>query len=110
MTTLPQDSSSSDCSSARRCSSLWLLHCGCWVVPMGLSSGGVAVVPLVVLLGFLYSERPLDVFGLDLLCVCLRSRGAGLWDLTLAMAYFYGETLYTQMRSHSNPQVFRFRC
>ncbi|MEQ2185915.1 hypothetical protein GOODEAATRI_023028 [Goodea atripinnis] len=37
-------------------------------------------------------------------------QGAGLWLLTLTIAYFYGEALYTQARSHSDPQVFRFRC
>ncbi|MED6255336.1 hypothetical protein ATANTOWER_008096, partial [Ataeniobius toweri] len=42
---------------AHCCSSLGLLHCGCWVVPLGLSPallwGWVAVVPAVVLLEFL---------------------------------------------------------
>ncbi|MEQ2239623.1 hypothetical protein ILYODFUR_006305 [Ilyodon furcidens] len=34
---------------------------------------------------------------------CPRSRGPVLWLLTLAIAYFYGETLYTQAYSHSDP-------
>ncbi|MEQ2244213.1 hypothetical protein ILYODFUR_014795 [Ilyodon furcidens] len=93
--------------------SLGLLQCGCRVVPLGLSAAllwGVAVVPVVVLLGFLCSGRPSDVYCSDLLSVCLGSKGAGLWLLTLAIAYLYGETLYIQARSHSDPQVFRFRC
>ncbi|MEQ2160290.1 hypothetical protein GOODEAATRI_032078 [Goodea atripinnis] len=53
---------------AHRCSTLGLLHCGCWVIPQGLSPAllwGVVVVPGVVLLGFLCSGGPLDVCGLD---------------------------------------------
>ncbi|MED6283880.1 hypothetical protein CHARACLAT_013573 [Characodon lateralis] len=98
------------------CSSLELLHCGCWVDPLVELGGspvllwGVAVVPAVVLMGFLCSGGPLDGYGSDLLHICPGSRGAGLWLLTLAIAYFYGETLHTQTCSHSDPQVFRFRC
>ncbi|MEQ2302504.1 hypothetical protein AMECASPLE_007429 [Ameca splendens] len=62
---------------AHRCSSLRLLHCGCWVVPLGFSpaplwggysspGGGSPEVP--VLWG------PLDVCGLDLLRICPGSR------------------------------------
>ncbi|MEQ2312003.1 hypothetical protein AMECASPLE_026439 [Ameca splendens] len=75
-----------------------------------LFSGGVAVVLAVVLLGFLCSGGPLDICGSDILHICPRSRGAGLWVLTLVIPYFYGETLYTQVCSHSDPQVFRLRC
>ncbi|MEQ2178557.1 hypothetical protein GOODEAATRI_015299 [Goodea atripinnis] len=50
------------------------------------------VVPPMVLLEFLCSGGPLDVYGMDLLRICPRSRGAGLWLLTLAIAYLYGET------------------
>ncbi|MEQ2287300.1 hypothetical protein AMECASPLE_010944 [Ameca splendens] len=57
------------------------------------------------LLGFLCSGGPLHVYGSDLLHLCPGSRGAGLWLLTLAYANVYGETLYTQERSHSDPQV-----
>ncbi|MEQ2282002.1 hypothetical protein AMECASPLE_036048 [Ameca splendens] len=91
---------------ARCFSSLGLLHCGCWVVPLGLSPAllwGVAVV--LVPLGFLCFGGPLDVYGSDLFRICPGSRGAGLWLLTLTIAYFYGKTLYTQARSHSDPQV-----
>ncbi|MEQ2257479.1 hypothetical protein ILYODFUR_035293 [Ilyodon furcidens] len=80
-----------------------------WDSPL-LFSGEAAVVPAVVLLGFLSSGGSLDVCGSDLLRICPGSRGAGLWLLTLTIAYLYGETLYTQALSHSDPQVFRFRC
>ncbi|MED6275702.1 hypothetical protein CHARACLAT_029097 [Characodon lateralis] len=55
--------------------------------------GGVAIVPVIILLGFLCSGGPLDVYGSDLLHICPRSSGAGLWLLTLTIAYFYGKTL-----------------
>ncbi|MEQ2229277.1 hypothetical protein ILYODFUR_017294 [Ilyodon furcidens] len=90
-------------------SALWLLGGSPGTLPCS-SLGGVAVVPAVLLLGFLCSGGPLDVCGLDLLLICPRSRVVGLWLLTLNLAYFYGETVYTQARSHSDPQVFRFRC
>ncbi|MEQ2219950.1 hypothetical protein ILYODFUR_000374 [Ilyodon furcidens] len=88
---------------ARRCSSLGLLHCGCWVVPLGLSpallcweSPGDGYPGAPVLWGLL------DVYGSDLLRTCPRSRGAGPWLLTLNIAYFYRETCihkcaYTQI-------------
>ncbi|MED6255868.1 hypothetical protein ATANTOWER_016154 [Ataeniobius toweri] len=90
-------------------SALWLLGGSPVTLPL-LFSGGVAVVLAVVLLGFLCSGGPLDICGSDILHICPRSRGAGLWVLILAIAYFYGETLYTQVCSHSDPQVFRLRC
>ncbi|MED6256596.1 hypothetical protein ATANTOWER_030060 [Ataeniobius toweri] len=45
-----------------------------WDSPL-LVSGGFAVVPAVVLLGFLCSESPLDVCGSDVLHICPGSRG-----------------------------------
>ncbi|MED6247576.1 hypothetical protein ATANTOWER_008373 [Ataeniobius toweri] len=45
---------------------------------------------------------PLDVWGSVLLRICPGSRGAGLWLLTLAIAFFYGETLYTQALRPTN--------
>ncbi|MED6285976.1 hypothetical protein CHARACLAT_001058 [Characodon lateralis] len=86
---------------------LWLLG-GSLATLLCSSLGGL--VPAVVLVGFLCSGGPLDVCGSDLLRICPGSRGAGLWLLTLATANFYGQTLCTQARSHSDPQVFRFRC
>ncbi|MEQ2256323.1 hypothetical protein ILYODFUR_023088 [Ilyodon furcidens] len=91
------------------CSSLGLLHCGCWVVPLGLSPalfwGGCGSSPGVPVLW--------GAFG----CLWLRSppylsqvKGAGLQLLTLTIVYFYEETLYTQVLSHSDPQVFSLRC
>ncbi|MEQ2229043.1 hypothetical protein ILYODFUR_014834 [Ilyodon furcidens] len=92
----------------------------CWLTPSGclLGPGSLDYVRTllgewflaVVLLGFLCSGGPSDAYGSDLLRICPGSRGAGLWLLTLNIAYFYGETLYTQARSYSDPQVFRFRC
>ncbi|MEQ2223660.1 hypothetical protein ILYODFUR_038909 [Ilyodon furcidens] len=72
-----------------------------WDSPL-LHSGVVTVVPAVVLLGFLCSGGPLDVYGLDLLCICPGSRGVGLWLLTLTIAYFYGESLYAHVDSGVN--------
>ncbi|MEQ2216622.1 hypothetical protein XENOCAPTIV_019398 [Xenoophorus captivus] len=34
----------------------------------------------------------------------------GLWAHQCSSLGFPGKTLYTQVRSHSDPQVFRFRC
>ncbi|MED6252081.1 hypothetical protein ATANTOWER_006763 [Ataeniobius toweri] len=90
-------------------SALWLLGGSPGTLPCS-SLIGVAIVPAVVLLGFLCSGGPLDVSGSHLLRICPASKGAGLGLLTLAIAYFYGETLCTQARSHSDPQVFRLRC
>ncbi|MED6262531.1 hypothetical protein ATANTOWER_021187 [Ataeniobius toweri] len=63
---------------ARRCSSVGLLHCGSWVVPLWLSSvllWGFAIIPAVVLPGSPCSGGPLDICGSDLLHVCPGSRG-----------------------------------
>ncbi|MEQ2270480.1 hypothetical protein XENORESO_017094, partial [Xenotaenia resolanae] len=49
------------------------------------------------------SQTPLD--GSDLLCVCLVSWGAGLWPLTPAIEYSYGEPLCTQAHSNIHPRV-----
>ncbi|MEQ2233373.1 hypothetical protein ILYODFUR_021072 [Ilyodon furcidens] len=98
---------------ARHCSSLRLLHCGCWVVPLGFSpapllgdystpfGGSPGVLVLWGAFGCLWLRSPLYLSLVQ---------GAGLWLLTLTIAYIYGETLYTQACSHSDPQVFRFRC
>ncbi|MEQ2302912.1 hypothetical protein AMECASPLE_011518 [Ameca splendens] len=94
-------------------SSLGLLHSGSCVVSLGLSfallwgcsgssGGGSPRVPVLWgAFGCLGPRSP----------TCLSQvQGAGLWLLTLAIAYFYGETLYTQARSQLHPQVFGFRC
>ncbi|MEQ2234725.1 hypothetical protein ILYODFUR_034398 [Ilyodon furcidens] len=54
-----------------------------------LFPGVLAVVLAVVLPGF-----PCSGGWLRSLCLS-RMQGVGLWLLTLAIAYFYGETLYT---------------
>ncbi|MEQ2232946.1 hypothetical protein ILYODFUR_016687 [Ilyodon furcidens] len=78
----------------RRASALWLLGGSPGTLPcfsLGGVAGTTALSPVVrVLWG------PLDVYGSDLLHICPRSRGEGLWLLTHTIAYFYGETLYTQ--------------
>ncbi|MEQ2238543.1 hypothetical protein ILYODFUR_034110 [Ilyodon furcidens] len=71
-----------------------------WGSPL-LFSGGVAVGLALVLPGFPCCGGPLDVCGLDLLRVSLRSRGAGLWLLTLAIAYLFMEKPYLQERAHT---------
>ncbi|MEQ2296641.1 hypothetical protein AMECASPLE_026716 [Ameca splendens] len=74
-------------------SALWLLGGSPWILSCFPLGGGS-----------LCTVGPLDIYGSDLLRICPRSRGAGLWLLTLAITYFYGETLYTQARSYSDPQ------
>ncbi|MEQ2178020.1 hypothetical protein GOODEAATRI_009681 [Goodea atripinnis] len=89
---------------ARRCGSLGLLHCRCWVVPLGLSTallwggcgspgGGSPGVPVLWgAFGCLWLGSPL--------CPP-REHGAGRWVLKLPIAYFCGETLYTN-RVHTH--------
>ncbi|MEQ2282103.1 hypothetical protein AMECASPLE_037082 [Ameca splendens] len=62
-------------------SELWLLG-GSPGTPPCSSLGGRRSPGVPVLWG------PLDVYGSDLLHICPRSRGAGLWLLTLPVAYF----------------------
>ncbi|MEQ2305002.1 hypothetical protein AMECASPLE_033025 [Ameca splendens] len=57
-----------------------------WDSPLLFSGSGVAVVAVMVPLGFLCSGGPLEVYGLDLLRIFPRFRGACLWLLTHAIA------------------------
>ncbi|MED6240281.1 hypothetical protein ATANTOWER_018628 [Ataeniobius toweri] len=52
----------------------------------------------------LCSGGPLDVYGSDLLRICPRFRGTGLWLLTLTIAYLHGETL---LNKHAHTQTHR---
>ncbi|MEQ2198453.1 hypothetical protein XENOCAPTIV_013116 [Xenoophorus captivus] len=72
-----------------------VMWCVCLVLVWGRGFLCEHGAPAVILLGSCSVAGPLDVCCLDFLRVCLRSRGAGLWLFTLAIAYFYGETLYT---------------
>ncbi|MED6240392.1 hypothetical protein ATANTOWER_020441 [Ataeniobius toweri] len=69
-------------------SALWLLCGSSGTLPCsslgGLRSPGGGSPGVPVLWG------PLDVCGSDLLRICPRSRGPGLWLLTLAIADFDG--------------------
>ncbi|MEQ2284880.1 hypothetical protein AMECASPLE_026114 [Ameca splendens] len=94
---------------ARHCISLELLHCGRWVVALGLSSallwGGCGSPD-----GGPPGVRVLwDICASDLRCVCLGT-GGQVCGSSLTIAYFYGETLYIQACSHLQPQVFGLRC
>ncbi|MED6244786.1 hypothetical protein ATANTOWER_024191 [Ataeniobius toweri] len=72
-------------------SALWLLG-GSPGTPFS-SLGGVAVVPAMVLLGFLCSGGPLDVYGSDLIRICPEYRGAALKRTqTWPKILFYSKT------------------
>ncbi|MED6231742.1 hypothetical protein ATANTOWER_006849 [Ataeniobius toweri] len=84
---------------ARHCSSLGLLHGGCRVVLLGLSSALLWVVCGSNSSGPAGVPVPWGAFG----CLWLRCppclslvQGAGLSLLTLTIAYLYGETLSTR--------------
>ncbi|MED6232129.1 hypothetical protein ATANTOWER_022038 [Ataeniobius toweri] len=68
-----------------------------------LFSQGVAVVPVVVLLGFPCSWEPLDVCGSDLLRMCVSDQGEQVCGSLHSLLHIFMEKPYIHKRDHTYP-------